>query len=144
MRKKILVAYDGSAMSKQALQEAKSQAADAPDAEIHVVSVVRTSGPFTNAQMSKSIGNELAEQYRTDMNRLKEEMKEEGVEVITDVIVGKVEKNAGARICDYAKERNMDLIIVGNRGFGNVKKMILGSVSNNIVQHATCPVLVMK
>ena len=47
-------------------------------------------------------------------------------------------------ICHYAKENHIDLIIVGNRGIGGIKKLILGSVSDKVTHLSECPVLVVK
>jgi nucleotide-binding universal stress UspA family protein len=51
-----------------------------------------------------------------------------------------VESPAGAAIIDNA--RDAELIVVGRRGLGAVRSIVLGSVSSYVVQHATCPVLV--
>lgn len=144
MTKRIIVAYDGSDLSKEAVLEAKNQACKTPKREIHIVSVVKPTGPATNAAVTKSIGDELAEKLRSEMDVLKEQLDSPEVDVIIEVMVSNVERNPGISICEYADEHVADLIIVGNRGLGKVKKMILGSVSNNVLQHAKCPVLVMK
>jgi nucleotide-binding universal stress UspA family protein len=144
MTKRILVAYDGSDLSREAVWEAKNQACETPEREIHIVSVVNHAGPATNAAVSRSIEGEIAEKFRSEMDELKEQLVSSEVDVITDVIVSKTEGNPGGEICKYADEHVVDLIIVGNRGLGKVEKMLLGSVSNNVVQHANCPVLVMK
>jgi len=144
MTKKILVAYDGSEPSKQAVMEAKNHAIETVDREIHVVSVVKPTGPFTNAAVSKSIGDEMAKKYEKELEFIKEENEDENVTIVTNVLVGELENNPGEDVCAYAEEQGIDMIIVGSRGLGNVKRIFLGSVSNNIVQHAKCPVLVMK
>lgn len=144
MTKRILVAYDGSDLSRKAVWEARNQACETSKREIHIVSVVKPTGPATNAVVSRSIGDELAEKLRSEMDVLKEQMASSEVDVITEVIINNVEENPGISICKYAEEHVVDLIIVGSRGLGKVKKMFLGSVSNNVVQHATCPTLVMK
>ena len=48
------------------------------------------------------------------------------------------------RILDLAEEIDADLIVVGSRGFGPIKRLALGSVSEGVVHHATCPVLVTR
>lgn len=47
-------------------------------------------------------------------------------------------------IMDYAKEINTDLIIMGSRGLGLVRGVLLGSVSKYVLEHAKCPVLIVK
>ncbi len=51
-----------------------------------------------------------------------------------------VEAAAGAAIIDNA--RDAELIVVGRRGHGAVRSLVLGSVSSYVLGHATCPVLV--
>lgn len=144
MKKKILVAYDGSDLSKKAVKEAERHVLESADTAVHVISVVKPTGPVTNANVNRQIGDELKKQYEEDMAKIKKEIEADGVIVTTDVIVGEPEENPAISITNYAEEHDMDLIIVGSRGLGNVKKLFLGSVSNNVVQHAKCPVLVMK
>lgn len=144
MVKKILVAYDGSDLSKQALEEARRQALEGLVEEVHIVSVVASTGPATNAKVSISIGSELAKQYEKEMEKIKTELQEDSIQTLSDILISDGTKNPGTLISEYAKNKEMDMIIIGNRGLGNVKKLLLGSVSNNVVQHAPCPVLVMK
>ena len=47
-------------------------------------------------------------------------------------------------ILDLAEEVGADLIVIGSRGLGAVKRVVLGSVSEGIVRHATRPVLVLR
>ncbi|QKY71552.1 universal stress protein [Lentibacillus sp. CBA3610] len=144
MKRKILVAYDGSDLSKEALQEAKFQARGIPETEVYVVSVVTQAGPSTNTAVARSIQWELAEKIKPDMEVIEEDFKQEDITINTDIIIDAVNRNAGTRICNHADAYDIDLIIVGSRGLGGVKKMILGSVSNRVVQESDCPVLVIK
>ncbi|OUC14078.1 MAG: hypothetical protein B0A82_13740 [Alkalinema sp. CACIAM 70d] len=47
-------------------------------------------------------------------------------------------------ICEIAKQRNVDLIVIGRRGRRGLSEMFLGSVSNYIMHHAPCSVLVVQ
>jgi nucleotide-binding universal stress UspA family protein len=51
------------------------------------------------------------------------------------------ESPAGPALIESA--RDAELIVVGRRGRGAVKSLVLGSVSSYVLQHSTCPVLVM-
>jgi len=48
----------------------------------------------------------------------------------------------GHVICDLAKEKNADAIIMGQRGHGTVSRTLLGSTSDYVLHHSTVPVLV--
>jgi nucleotide-binding universal stress UspA family protein len=61
-----------------------------------------------------------------------------GISVHTEVVRG----SAAPVLLDAA--RDADLLVVGNRGLGAFAGMLLGSVSGHCVQHAACPVLVVR
>jgi nucleotide-binding universal stress UspA family protein len=50
----------------------------------------------------------------------------------------------GPVICDVATDKNVDVVVVGSRGRGAVRRALLGSVSTHVVHHAPCPVMVVK
>ena len=54
------------------------------------------------------------------------------------------EGEPGASIVDAAASERADLIIVGSHGRGRVGRLLLGSVSEHVVRHASCPVLVVR
>ncbi len=47
-------------------------------------------------------------------------------------------------IARYAEEGGFDMIAIGSRGLGRLKKLLLGSVSNSVLQEARCSVGVVK
>lgn len=47
-------------------------------------------------------------------------------------------------ILDVAKRESVDLIVIGSRGLGGLKEFFLGSVSNGVLHHAPCPVLIAR
>jgi len=64
----------------------------------------------------------------------------EGVPVNTILKQGKVVEE----ILNTIKEGEFDLVVMGSRGHGMLKKLFLGSVSNRVVQEAICPVLLTR
>jgi nucleotide-binding universal stress UspA family protein len=48
---------------------------------------------------------------------------------------------AGPKIVEKAEENDCDLIVIGNRGLGSVRSILLGSVSNYVVHHIKSPIL---
>jgi nucleotide-binding universal stress UspA family protein len=47
-------------------------------------------------------------------------------------------------ITDYANDKEVDLIVLGTRGSGGFKRLLMGSVSNGVVAHAHCPIMVVR
>ncbi|MCL7022525.1 hypothetical protein MKW94_013648 [Papaver nudicaule] len=47
-------------------------------------------------------------------------------------------------ICQAAEQMDTDLVVVGSRGLGQIKRAFLGSVSDYCAHHAKCPVLIVK
>lgn len=69
-----------------------------------------------------------------------EKFKESG---ITGKFIADFEK-PGEFICDIAKKENATFVVMGTRGLGKLRRTIMGSVSDYVVHHATCPVLVCR
>ena len=73
-------------------------------------------------------------------NRAREN-KQSTLKIKTDII-------ASVRIADaivnYAKDKNINLIVTGTRGRNKFKSVLLGSVTSDVVTYAHCPVLIAK
>lgn len=52
--------------------------------------------------------------------------------------------DVAAAICDYCRSLDADMVIVGRRGLGFLKGVLLGSVSEKVVREAPCSVLIVK
>ena len=51
---------------------------------------------------------------------------------------------AATEIVDLAEELGVGLVVVGSRGLGGIRRALMGSVSDSVVRHAHCPVLVVR
>ena len=47
-------------------------------------------------------------------------------------------------LVSYSESHDVDLIVIGSRGLGGFKKLLLGSVASGVSQHSKCPVLIVK
>ena len=50
----------------------------------------------------------------------------------------------GTEIADYARSINSDLIVIPSHGYHGIKRALLGSVTERVLRHAHCPVLVLR
>ncbi len=92
--------------------------------------------------LSKQEVQELAhERYAAPAFKLAVEAIGSGIEKVAQK---EVWGEAAEEICDYAKEHDVDLIIMGSRGRGNFKSLLLGSVSYQVVKRSSVPVLMMR
>ena len=132
--KRILVPVDGSETSDRAIEEA-IKIAEVYNSDIHILYVANINQLAINACLSDAIleavtkaGNEILEKVPEKIN------------VITTSETG----SPSVTITDFADEIKADLVVIGSRGLGLVKGVLLGSVSQYVVEHAPCPALVVK
>ena len=72
--------------------------------------------------------------------RIRETFSELGPDVEIRVESG----DPGERICAVAVEEGVDLVVVGSHDVGTLRRVLGGSVSNDVAQHAPCPVLLVR
>lgn len=75
-----------------------------------------------------------AARHIVDSAKLKAE--ERGADSVKTMID---EGDPASRILDTAKSQDADLIVMGNRGYGNIRSLFAGSVSNEVAKSAQCP-----
>ncbi|MDA4128292.1 MAG: universal stress protein [Thaumarchaeota archaeon] len=145
--RKILVGYDGSENAKRALATARMlmEKFGSELVIIHAVSV--SSYGFVGSAGSGALDfgklKVLAiREAETLVHALGAQLKQEGVEARTEVVVDGA--SAVGAIAEFAQGEHVDLIVLGTRGLGGFKRLLLGSVSNGVVAHAPCAVLVVR
>jgi nucleotide-binding universal stress UspA family protein len=141
MFSKILVPVDGSDNSHRALDAALllSEKLGAKVTAIHVMEDI----PVLHIQSEKLL-REVLYAYKKESQLLLSKCSEiatrKGLSINTKLLQG----NVGSTILDFCEKEKYDIIIMGSRGMGNFKELILGSVSSKVVHHSRCPVLVIR
>jgi nucleotide-binding universal stress UspA family protein len=140
----VVVAYDFSASSEQALQRALDIALRAPQHVLHVVTAIdgRDGLPVLE---TKHVDYEYAEQIQklvTDhvLRTIAGHSKGGRVEFFTYARIGR----PAQEILDLCREVGADLVFVGSHGMTGLERLILGSVSERVVREAHCPVMVVR
>ena len=139
--KRILIATDGSPASTEAV-EFGLELADEHEAEVifvHVapaVDVIPTGG----FGMTCALPHRLDERDREPLEEAAAAATARGVDATTQLLAGDVAEE----IVAFADSHGVDLIVVGSHGRGPVGRFLVGSVSDFIVRHAGCPVLVVR
>jgi nucleotide-binding universal stress UspA family protein len=83
---------------------------------------------------------ELREAGRAVAQRSVDKVAKAGFQVVEAVRLGK----PADEILTVAKQHRADLIVTGAKGLGAIGRVLLGSVSTRVVQHADCSVLVVR
>ena len=131
----IACCMDESAASEEALVHAVALAT-AGGATLALVHV----GPFP-LMVEEVNGATVAR--REDLNATARAWIEERARTVPDSHAVFLEGSAGPAICHWAAEAGVDLLVVGAH-HGRVESLLFGSVSGHIVNHAPCPVLVVR
>jgi nucleotide-binding universal stress UspA family protein len=133
---RILFAYDGSAYAKRALAYATRFGADV-EALVIGVSPVLIEAPHTEQSTDPERGRHQALEQLEEARRL---LAEAGVEAETMHAFG----NPAAEIIAAADRREADIIVLGQHGQSAIARFLEGSVSERVVRHAACDVLVVR
>lgn len=145
MYNQIVVPLDGSDLAEEALAQAKklSKSSGSPLKLIRVVDTYRTQSlPATGMALDYSMLSELAEEEiedaKTYLTAKVEEAQAEGFPVSGDVLHGPIAR----QICSAAHPD--DIIVMSSHGRTGIKRWFLGSVAEEVMRNAECPVLLHK
>ena len=151
---RVLVTIDGSTSSMHAIDYAISIAVknDSQLIILYIIDFYKYTHLSSSIILAPTFGSEkyLEEKSEAEklMNKIKENFKlkindnTKSKNLKTEIVEGA--KSVATTIMEYAESENVDLIIVGSRGRTSFKKLLLGSVSSNVIKNAHCAVLVVR
>ena len=140
--KNILVPYDGSNFSNRAFRKALDIAKkDGSKITIFTVIEGEYSAVMGFSQINPQIIKKQQSAAKKYIYKLESSAKNSNVPISVKIKQGtKIVKE----IIDFAKLKKFNLIVIGSHGRKGLNKLILGSVSNGVVQQAKCSVMVVK
>ena len=148
MVQKILVATDGSAHARKAIDYASDIASkynatlylihvisetEIPEDLLEYVEVERIEEPPRSVYIQK-IGEGI-------IGTAEKEVKSKGVKAVQSAVV---QGDPAEKIIEFAREKGVDMIVIGSRGLGSVKGLFLGSVSSKVCHVADCTCVTVK
>jgi nucleotide-binding universal stress UspA family protein len=146
---KILLATDGAKQSNAAAEMLKRLVIQDGD-QIIVVSVIDLAMPMAmdiyggylpdTTEFEKAAKEGANRALSETAENLRAHVSGKNVEVTTELLLGSPE----SRIVELADEVKPDLIVVGSHGYSSWERLLLGSVSDAIVHHAPCSVMVVR
>ena len=141
---RILIAFDGSAAASDAVGLVEA-IAWTDDSVLRVISVIEPTLPITgpwirSSGLAPEVDEAITAYTHETLEGVLERLRSSGRSVEGEVLRGR----AATAIVDDAREFGADLVVVGSRGHGTIASLLLGSVSSEVVDHASCPVLVAR
>lgn len=144
---KVLIATDGSVHSEKAIDEYLRTVFTADDV-IKIVSAVEPATHIIGAPFG--VVDNYYETFVAEARRIAEEHIQEAKKKLSSVVVdGNISAEIligtpGKSIVEDASAWGADLIVMGSHGRGFWERVYLGSVSNAVVHHAPCSVLIVR
>lgn len=145
----LLLATDGTEYSEDALKTVSLFTFNDGDS-IKIISVIDMALPVSidiyggfippNIEVEKTVRENADRILIESADKVRNFTGEKNVNISTDILFGSPE----SRIVETAEEIKADLIIVGSHGYNSWERLLLGSVSDSVVHHAPCSVLVVR
>ena len=138
----VLVAYDGSGPSRAALAEAVALAKNT-GAVLRVASVVPIVAGVYGVELPPGTSVESTiDRTRKMLDELGSRLQQEGGLAKVETLL--LQGDPVDQVLDEAEKHPPDLLVVGSRGLSGPGRFFLGSVSDGLVHHAHCSVLVVR
>jgi nucleotide-binding universal stress UspA family protein len=139
---RILLATDGSERANLAAMTA-IDLARATGSQLHVLAVGRS---FPQTAIYKEYTEQASEDLRQEAQQILDEQVQKIEEAGGEVAVAhlRMDERRDEAIVHFAEEIGVGLIVIGSRGYGGMRRALLGNVADSVVRHAHCPVLVVR
>lgn len=141
--RRILVAIDGSDGAMRALDFAARQAGLAPEAELHVLTIQPAAAANTAWEIYVSadrLQEIAAERSKAILASAAERLQGSSFSVQLEQLTGEPAETIAGR----AAELGCESIVMGTQGLGKLGVLIMGSVAQRVLHHATLPVTLVK
>lgn len=129
---KILVGYDGSKVADDVIKLARKHA-KAFEAEVHIM---------TSLEQGAGLTKEDIDRAESKLEKLKTSLKTD--EISCEVQASVSYESPGEDLVRFAKENQVDEIIIGVRRRSKVGKLVFGSTAQYVILEAPCPVATVK
>ena len=143
--KKILVPIDGSEYSLKAAKYAIKIAKD-ENAQLLCIDIITPRIPYgysSSIPTTDKSQTEIKDKVQNLFDIVRQIAKNEGLpDMKTDVFVDV--KSVSESILNYSANEDIGLIVIGTKGRTGLKRFLIGSVANAVIQHAHCPVLLVR
>jgi nucleotide-binding universal stress UspA family protein len=136
---RILLATDGSKDARAAPAFLK-ELSPAPSTTVRIVAVITVPDIALDASPAREFKRAVRDEAQAFVEAARATLAPRGFTIESEVVVG----DPRQQIITLAEKWADDLIVVGARGVGAIKRFLLGSVSQAVAHHAHCPVLVVK
>ncbi len=141
MFKKILIATDGSDIAENAADFGIRLAKNL-NSEIYCIYVVDTTAfsSIDNEIIWQNIKSVLEEDGKRALKSIEDKVRGMNIKFHTIIKYG----NPSEEIVKFAKENDIDLIVMGTSGRSGLDKFLIGSVAEKVIRMAPCPVMVIR
>ena len=137
---KILLATDASEEAELARKTAVDLAISTKST-LHLVTVA-PGYPSYDVNVPNVV-EQLREQAEKILEEQAEKVEREGA-TVAEKHLRIAERHRSQQIVDVAEDIEAGLIVMGSRGLGGVRRALMGSVSDSVVRHAHCPVMIVR
>lgn len=141
---RVLLATDGSEQSFHATKAVMSLASVSTLTILHVIDLPRLTFSMLGPEIAYDLSKVAEEALRKDGEQALTRTKALLSDKVKAVEIRLEEGSPAELILSVAQEEHPDLILMGARGKGQVEELFLGSVSQRVLTHAACPVLVIN